>query len=185
MNRREMFLAGGALAAASAVGLPTVAAESREVSRESLGPMTLWWGGAKYNPHTPLVEAWIKEQHDQGCIYARSGIPIFGYKLVLETPFYVISPGKPVWRFMDGESDEPGLEIALYEGDLLIDKFGIGSTHGFSQTEERYMVRGPYLDYDESKAIREALGDKLSYDDRWFKQATKTLEQGRGAAAPI
>lgn len=198
MNRREILLGAGAVAGASAVSLPTVAAVRQrgcweDIDSDKAHAFIVWSGQAYASQHRALVREWIKEIVDTGILYCH-GDGLIGDRTVrVENLQFDVAWGKPVFNFMSGYTDEIGPSITItefmdgYKGgkQAVFAPVGLASTHGSSYVKpsyrDIYVVRKPLLRYEEERELRYALGDtnghspnsRISYDMRWLEAEIK------------
>jgi hypothetical protein len=200
MNRREILLGAGALAAATA--LPAAAQAIKPTtyawySSWSTGIMhhethdtayTVDWAlGTLQSPRAEIVKTWVRETLKSGYILCYGDIRWMNPKVRLESVHIRIDLDDKVFNHKTGYVTEPGLKITVNEDGAKFAPFGLASTHGLSYVREdmrdTYYVRMPYLRYEEERDIRIALGDnpqgyhspnsKVGFDDSWLKDFEK------------
>jgi hypothetical protein len=168
MNRREILASIG-VAAVGAL-LPTVAF-ARSTAIE-------WAPGTLDNPHAALVGTWINERIEEGVLYTRGSNVIDNQIVKLVMPHFRVVPGKPVWSWMTGPTDEPGLAIFITEMGVPITETSILTSNGYEayfgkpkpEHMPDYAVKQPFLNYDQTKLIEPYLPKgHIDYDMRWIE----------------
>ncbi|AXQ68820.1 hypothetical protein HOU00_gp305 [Caulobacter phage CcrPW] len=190
MNRREILLGAAAVAGASAISLPALAAVRvrgawEDLDSDKAHAFIFWSAEAYASPHRKVVRDWIKEVVDTGILYC-VGDGFIGDRTVrVENLRFDVAWGKPVFNYMTGYTDEIGPSITITEHmpegrDAVFAPIGLASTHGSkhvrAEYRDVYMVRKPLLRYEEERELRYALGDtngyspnsRIGYDMRWM-----------------
>jgi hypothetical protein len=168
MNRREILASIG-VAAVGAL-LPTVAfAKSTAIT---------WAPGTLASPHAALVGTWINERIEEGVLYTRGSFSIDNQIVKLTRPHFRVTPGKPVWSWMTGATDEPGLAIFISELEVPIAETSILTSNNYETYFGKpkpadmpdYAVKQPFLNYDHTQLIRPHLPEgHIELDMRWLE----------------
>lgn len=171
---------GASLAIAATPLLPRVAYAS-QVPIE-------WAPGALGHKFEPLAGSWCAQRIREGLLYLRGGGLDMDRVMKLTQPRFKIVPGKRVFNWMTGYTDETGLAIYITEKGVPIgEAVGIGTSIGYEEYwgSERpdnmpdYYVRQPWLTWDEFKHIQPHLPeDHFEYDMRGLIKDWRPFQPG-------
>lgn len=136
---------------------------------------------AASNPHVGIAVEWAKKQIEEGILYCRTDH--FDQTVKLTRPMFRVVPGKKVFNWMTGYTDEDGVNIVATELDVVIGTTSIATNIGYEEYTGKYrdrtlnpdyFVRNIWLPYDHMKLIEPDLPkDHIGYDMRWLEAYAK------------
>jgi hypothetical protein len=171
LNRRTLIKG---MAAATAVALARPALSLAGDPRIIVDP------AAAANPHAGIAVEWAKKQIDAGILYCRSDP--WDQSVKLTQPLFRVVPGKKVFNWMTGYTEEDGVNIVAVERDIVIGTTSIATNVGYEEYTGRpprqpipdYFVRPVWLPYDHVKLIERDLPKAhIGYDMRRLEAEVK------------